>query len=371
MKIIFIGPVYPYRGGIAHFTTALATAAIGAGHEIEVLSFKRQYPRFLYPGKSDRDPSKDALSVPAKFLLDPLYPWTWAQARREIIRSKPDLVVFQWWTTFWAPAFGILARYLKNNNIKVLFLVHNVYPHETKFWDKPFAKFALMAAESFLAMARSQQKLLISLFPDKQTILSPHPTYQFVSNSKIEKNNARAQLSIPFDRKVAIFFGIVRPYKGLRLLVEAAGILKKEGNPIHLLITGEFWENVTEYQHLFERENLVDWVTIQNCYIPNEDVPLYFSAADLLVAPYVGGTQSGVVKLAMGYGLPVVVTPGIADEMLNFGEKQNVFVSSSADSASLIKPIKLALQAQPQKDREYSSDESWLDLIKSLVNTSL
>jgi len=370
VKIVFVGPVYPYRGGIAHFTASLAAAASKAGHEIEVISFKRQYPKFLYPGKSDQDPSINAVSVPAKFLLDPLYPWTWEQASREIIQSKPDLVVFQWWTTFWAPAFGILARRLKHAGVKSIFLLHNVYPHEAKFWDKAFAKFALNSADSFLAMAKSQQDLLASLFPDKQICISAHPIYQFASSNRIDRNTARKQLGIPLDREVAIFFGIVRPYKGLRLLVEAVGMMKREGNPVHLLIAGEFWENFSEYQQLFEHEGLGNWVTVQNCYIPNEDIPLYFGAADVFVAPYVGGTQSGAVKLALGYGIPIVLTPGIMDEMMSTGEKQNLFVSSSTDSASLIEPIKFALQTKSIKDYEFDSDETWHDLIKTLANMS-
>ncbi|MHB8856630.1 MAG: glycosyltransferase [Bellilinea sp.] len=371
MKIVFVGPVYPYRGGIAHFTTALAAAASSAGHEIEVLSFKRQYPKFLYPGKSDQDPSIDALSVPAKFLLDPLYPWTWEQARREIIRSKPDLVVFQWWTTFWAPTFGILARGLTRAGIKSIFLIHNVLPHETRPWDQLLVKYALSATDSFITLSETQRQIVNKLFPRAKVECTPIPVYQLSADTKVDPAEAKLRLGIPPERKVALFFGIVRPYKGLRLLVEAAGMLKRQGNPVHLLIAGEFWEDAEEYRKLIRAEGIEGWVTIDNRYVPNEEVPFFFCAADVFVAPYVGGTQSAAVKLAMGFGMPVVVTPGIADEMLNFGEKQNVFVSSSADSASLIRPIKLALQVQPKKDREYSSDESWLDLIKTLVNMSL
>ena len=368
MKVVFIGPVYPYRGGIAHFTTALADAAGKAGHEIEVVSFKRQYPKFLYPGKSDQDPSVDALSVPAKFLLDPLYPWTWEQARKDIIRFEPDLVVFQWWTTFWAPAFGTLARGLTRAGIKNIFLIHNVFPHETRPWDQTLVNYALSATDSFITLSESQRQIVSNLFPRAKVECTPIPAYQLSTDTKIDPAEAKSRLGIPPERKVALFFGIVRPYKGLRLLVEAAGMLKRQGNPVHLLIAGEFWENFSDYQRLFEHEGLGDWVTVQNRYIPNEDIPLCFGVADVFVAPYVGGTQSGAVKLALGYGIPIVVTPGITDEMMNIGENTNVFVSSSADSASLIEPIKFALQAQPKKDYGSDSDNSWLGLINTLEN---
>ena len=149
-----IGPVYPYRGGIAHFTSALAEAIAGEGHEIKIISFKRQYPKFLYPGKSDRDPSAEVRPVAAEFILDPLYPWTWDKARQEIVKFEPELVVFQWWTTFWAPAYGSMARGLKKAGIKHVFLIHNVLPHEVRPWDRPLAQYALSTADTFLDLIR-------------------------------------------------------------------------------------------------------------------------------------------------------------------------------------------------------------------------
>ena len=320
MKVVFIGPVYPYRGGIAHFTTALADAAGKAGHEIEVVSFKRQYPKFLYPGKSDQDPSVDALSVPAKFLLDPLYPWTWEQVRKDIIRFEPDLVVFQWWTTFWAPAFGTLARGLTRAGIKSIFLIHNVYPHETRPWDQPLVTYALSATDSFITLSESQRQIVSNLFPRAKVECTPIPAYQLSTDTKIDLAEAKSRLGIPPERKVALFFGIVRPYKGLRLLVEAAGILKRQGNPVHLLIAGEFWEDVEEYRKLIQTEGVEDWVTIDNRYIPNEEVPLFFGAADVFVAPYVGGTQSAAVKLAMGFGVVVVASEILGEGQVNVPE---------------------------------------------------
>ena len=368
MKVVVIGPVYPYRGGIAHFTTALAVAAGKAGHEVEVISFKRQYPKFLYPGKSDQDPSVDVLSVPAKFLLDPLYPWTWEQASREIIQSKPDLVVFQWWTTFWAPAFGILARRLKHAGVKSIFLIHNVYPHEAHPWDQLLVKYALSATDSFLTLSESQRQIVTNIFPRATVECTPIPAYHLSSDTRIDPAEAKSRLGIPPARKVALFFGIVRPYKGGRLLVEAAGMLKRRGSPVHLLIAGEFWEDVEEYRKLIQAEGIEDWVTIDNRYIPNEEVPLIFSAADVFVAPYVGGTQSAAVKLAMGFGMVVVVTPIIADEKMSIGKNENIFISTSADAGSLSETIKIALQFELKQDYKLGSVETWHNLVKTLLD---
>ena len=361
MKIVFVGPVYPYRGGIAHFTTALAAAASSAGHEIEVISFKRQYPKFLYPGKSDQDPSIDALSVPAKFLLDPLYPWTWEQARREIIRSEPDLVVFQWWTTFWAPTFGILARGLTRAGIKSIFLIHNVLPHETRPWDQLLVKYALSATDSFITLSETQRQIVNKLFPRAKVECTPIPAYQLSADSRIDPAEAKLRLGIPPERKVALFFGIVRPYKGLRLLVEAAGILKRQGNPVHLLIAGEFWEDVEEYRKLIQTEGVEDWVTIDNRYIPNEEVPLFFGAADVFVAPYVGGTQSAAVKLAMGFGVVVVASEILGEGQVNVPE--NAFrIFSPIDAESLAQTLSSWTKSPTHTVSNYP-DNRWDNLI--------
>jgi len=363
VKIILIGPVYPYRGGIAHFTSSLAEEMKNEGHEIIVISFKRQYPKIFYPGKSDKDPSKEPLIFPAEFVLDPLYPWTWEKARRVINKEKPDLVVFQWWTTFWAPAFGWLAGKLRQSQIGVCFLIHNVYPHERRFLDKALTRFALKSADGFLTMAESQKDLVADLFPEKPVAFSPHPSYKFLSEEKVEKNIAREQLGVPIERKVALFFGFVRPYKGLKLLLEAAGELKRIGRPIHLLIAGEFWEDVEEYQRLITHEGLEDWVTIQNRYIPNEEVPIIFSAADVFVAPYTGGTQSGAVKLAMGYGIPVVGTKQALGE-ISINEH---YVICTAEIFGIMDGL-LQLFSLGYYSADYKHKNDWRRLINSLTS---
>jgi len=361
VKIVFVGPVYPYRGGIAHFTASLAAAASKAGHEIEVISFKRQYPKFLYPGKSDQDPSINAVSVPAKFLLDPLYPWTWKQACKEIISSKPDLVVFQWWTTFWAPAFGALARRLKRSGIKSIFLIHNVYPHETRPWDQPLVKYALSATDSFITLSESQRQIVSNLFPRAKVECTPIPAYQLSTVTKIDPAEAKSRLGIPPERKVALFFGIVRPYKGLRLLVEAAGMLKRRGNPVHLLIAGEFWEDAEEYRKLIRAEGIEGWVTIDNRYIPNEEVPLFFSAADVFVAPYVDGTQSAAVKLAMGFGVGVVASEILGEGQGNVPENA-LRIFSPIDAEPLAQTLSNWTKSPTHTGSNYP-DNSWDNLI--------
>lgn len=331
MRIAVVGPVYPYRGGIAHYTTRLAQAIREEGHELLVVSFQRQYPRFLYPGKSDRDPSQDVEQIEAEFILDPLYPWTWQRSVRRIKEFAPDLVVIQWWTTFWGPAFWWLARGLRPA-CKVVFLIHNVLPHETRFFDPWVARWTLSQGGGFIVQAESQRDKLKELLPLADPLLVEHPLYDQFAEKRIDKGEARRRLGLPEDRPVLLFFGIVRPYKGLRNLIEALALVYQQGYSPLLVVAGEFWENVEDYQKRIKELGLEEAVRIYNYYIPNEEVPVFFSAADVFVAPYTGGTQSGALKIALAFGLPVV-----ASEKISFGSISSV----KKNSITKIAPHKL------------------------------
>jgi glycosyltransferase involved in cell wall biosynthesis len=309
MKITLIGPVYPYRGGIAHYNASLAQALVDAGHTVQLISFRRQYPSRLYPGESDKDPSAEPLSFPAEYILDPIYPWTWLHAVRSIRRDLPDLVVIYWWTTFWAPAFTSLA-WLIRHKVKVAYLIHNVLPHEAKAWDRWMARTALHQGQAFIVQTPHERERLLALIPRSSLVVdSPHPAYLPFQKQPLSKKGARQQLGLPIDQPVLLFFGIVRPYKGLKYLVQALALVQQ---PVHLVIAGEFWEDVTIYQKQIETLSLSGKITLLNRYIPNEKAHQLFSAADGLVAPYIGGTQSGAAGLAMGYGLPMIITDRVA-----------------------------------------------------------
>jgi glycosyltransferase involved in cell wall biosynthesis len=309
MKVTLIGPVYPYRGGIAHYNASLAQALANAGHTVRLISFRRQYPSRLYPGESDKDPSVEPLSFPADFILDPLYPWTWLHAARAIGRDRPDLVVFHWWTTFWAPAFTSLA-WLIRRKVKVAFLIHNVLPHEAKTWDQWMARATLHQGQAFIVQAPHERARLSALIPRASLVVdSPHPAYLPFQKQPLSKNSARQQLGLATGRPVLLFFGIVRPYKGLKFLIDALALVQQ---PVHLVIAGEFWEDVTVYRQQIESLDLSEKITLLNRYIPNEEAHQLFSAADGLVAPYIGGTQSGAAGLALGYGLPMIITDRVA-----------------------------------------------------------
>jgi len=312
MKVSIVGPVYPYRGGIAHYTTSLTQALSAFGHKVQVISFQRQYPGWLYPGKSDLDPSRDPMRVNAKYVLDPLKPWKWFHSAKCIIDEKPDLCVIQWWTTFWAPAFATLAMTIRRRGIRVVYIIHNTLPHETRPWDKFLAKLALHQGQAFVVQTENEKESLLALLPNADFRLCLMPVFQRFSASPIPQKEARNQLGLPENTPILLFFGIVRPYKGLRYLLEALAKLNFENEEVRVIVAGEFWEDIAPYHKLISDLKINDRVSLDNRYIPNEDADLLFSAVDALVAPYIHGTQSAAASLAIGYGLPLIVTEPVA-----------------------------------------------------------
>lgn len=360
MKISLIGPVYPYRGGIAHYTTSLYVALTKAGHKVNILSFKRQYPAFLYPGQSDKDPSTNPVRVEAEYSLDPLHPWTWHQSAQKILVDQPDLVLIQWWTTFWGFAYAALIHFLQKK-IRVIYLIHNVLPHENRIWDRMLARFALGKASAFIVQSPNQRERLLGLLPDANIHYCSHPVYQRFSEQNISKEMARQQLGLPLNTPVLLFFGIVRPYKGLKHLVDA---VSKTVSSVKLVVAGEFWEDSSLYQKQIAHLGLTERVTLINRYISNEDAHILFSAADALVAPYVGGTQSGAVELALGYGLPVVITDSISEGVQD--QFPSVHVVPSGDANALTKAIDSLVANSTNRSSLHAIRDDWNRMVDTI-----
>ena len=247
MKIVLVGPVYPYRGGIAHFTTALSQELKAAGNEVLTVSFKRQYPGWLYPGKSDKEPGAHKEPGLAAYLLDPLYIWTWPQALTKIIQFKPDLVVIQWWTTFWGPAFYYLGAALKKRGIACVFSIHNVVPHEKRFFDIWLSRRVLANAKGYITLSPKESKRLKELIPAAK-IFQSHLPVATVFNRDQDRETLRKEMGLPIQKPILLFFGFVRLYKGLDVLLESLAALAKENYKPLLMIVGEFWGNFEEYK---------------------------------------------------------------------------------------------------------------------------
>lgn len=310
MKVALIGPVYPYRGGIAHYTTMVCGKLQEQGHAVLLVSFKRQYPRWLFPGRTDKDPSAKPLEVKsANYWIDPLNPISWLLTSARLWRNQPDTVVLQWWTSFWTPAWLAIALATKLVLRKPLVIVcHNVLPHETRWWDTYLARLVLSRATRLIVQSKSEMKRLLSLLPKAEVDIVSHPVYDMFADQSMSKKQARRQLGLSPDIPILLFFGIVREYKGLQDLLAALPRIEAQLGGTRLVVAGEFWEDKLSYERLIERLGIGDLVILEDRYIRNEEVPVYFSAADVLVAPYRETTGSGAVQMALGFGCPVITT---------------------------------------------------------------
>ncbi len=368
-KIAIIGPVYPYRGGIAHFTSAMAETLKSQGHEVDIISYKWQYPKFLYPGKTDKDPSQNRAKTNANYILSSLNPCDWLKTYRYIWKTKPDLVIFQWWVSIWSPAYAWLFKKLKRAGIPFKVLVHNTHPHEAKAIDKNLARYAFKHARDFITMTdREAQKLKALLKTDIFVQTVPHPIYQAFPSKGYSKSEARQHLGLATDQPVLLFFGFVRAYKGLDLLLEAVAQLQAQNTPVQLLVGGEFWDDIGQYEAQITRLNIQDKVKIVAEYIPDDEASIFFEAADCFVAPYRDATQSGSVKLALGYGIPVVVSDVVADDFLR-QMPSGCWIIPCDDTQALSDAIKNCLNAgEMSSESKHSIQKTWYALTDTLTN---
>lgn len=310
MRIALIGPVYPYRGGIAHYTAELYWALRKHNHEVLMVSFKRQYPRWLYPGRDDKDPSqRPPIAEEAHYWIDSVDPVTWLTAFWRIRRYGPDLLVVQWWTTFLAPCFlGLLYLYRRAfPGFPVLALCHNVLPHETHWLDSMLTRAVLSLATHHVVHSREDKARLLALLPHARVRVLEFPPYRSFASLRYERAQARHLLGLDQERPVLLFFGFVRPYKGLECLIRAVHRVTRH-IPVHLLVVGEFWEDKRKYVRQIQDMGLSSYVTIVDRYVPNEEVGLYFGAANVVVLPYLETSQSAVLQVAFEMGVPVIAS---------------------------------------------------------------
>jgi glycosyltransferase involved in cell wall biosynthesis len=305
-----VGPMHPYRGGIAHFTEMTITGLAERGHDVRPVTFSRQYPEWLFPGKTQYEPDSDAppLVRSAPRLLDTVNPLSWIRTAQALRAAAPDAVVFQYWMPFFAPAYGVVARLLRWADIPSLAVVHNALPHERHWGDAVLSRFFLRACEGHVVMSDAVADDLQALRrPDAAVRRIEHPVYERFGDP-VPRGKARAALGLPLDAPVLLFFGFVREYKGLHVLLEALPRVL-EGRPdAHLVVAGEPYDDPARYRRLIARHDLTDRVHWYDQYVPSGAVPTVFSAADLVVQPYVSATQSGVAKIATHFEVPMIVT---------------------------------------------------------------
>ncbi|MDE7478362.1 MAG: glycosyltransferase family 4 protein [Lachnospiraceae bacterium] len=305
-KIVLIGPVYPYKGGIAHYTS-LMYRALAQKFDVELISYKMQYPNFLFK-KEQKDYSNDMFKISeAQFLINTANPLNIVSVARKIKKLKPDLVIMQWWHPYFAPCYWILETVLGKNR-KKMFVCHNVFPHERFPMDKLLTKMVLKKADYFIVHSKSDGEDLLAIKPYAKYRQNPHPTYNAFKVRNITKEQARQELSKASDEKLLLFFGFVREYKGLRHLIQAMPDIKKELDKVRLMVVGAFGNDKEDYIRLIKQCKVQDCVEVIDGYTPDNEVEKYFAACDLVVLPYESATQSGIVQIAYGFEKPVIVT---------------------------------------------------------------
>ncbi len=305
-RISLLGPAWPYRGGIAHFSAALARTLAARGHAVQPVTFSRQYPAVLFPGKSQFDDGPPPAGVPiASQVLDTLNPLSWRRTARFIAGSGAEVAVLMYWMPFLAPALGTVARRLHRRGVTVLGIVHNAIPHERRPGDLVLGRYALGVCDGLIAMSDTVRADLDRLGLTAPTRTVPHPVYDNFGEP-IPQAEARAALGLPTEAPVFLFFGFVRRYKGLHVLLDAMHAVTARVPEARLVVAGEFYADEAALRA--QAADLGDAVRFDADYIPDHRVGLYFSAADAVVQPYVTATQSGVAQIAFHFERPVVTT---------------------------------------------------------------
>ena len=322
MRIVILGTAWPYRGGLAAFNERLAKQFVMEGHEVEVVTFRLQYPGFLFPGKTQysHEVAPEGLKITRE--MNSCNPLSWIKVGKRLKKEAPDLLISCYWMAFFAPCYGVIQNIVKRNGkTKCIALVHNMIPHEPSILDKLLAPFYVKQNDGFVALSDSVVKDIASLDKyNKPKTFSPHPVYDHYGEM-MDKNAACQVLGLNPHKNYMLFFGLVRAYKGLDWLLDAFAKVKDELKDLQLIVAGEFYEDEDKYRAQIEANGLKDRVIVKNEFVADADLRKYFGAADLIVQPYKTATQSGVTQVAFHFEKPCLVTNvGGLGEIIHHGK---------------------------------------------------
>ncbi len=307
-KVIIIGPAYPLRGGgLTTFNHRLAKEFIAMGHDCSIVSFSLQYPSILFPGKSQYSEDAPPEGIQIQSLINSVNPLNWLRVGLQLKKQKPDIIVVRYWLPFMGPALGTILRQVKKNrHTKIICIADNIIPHEKRPGDKPFTRYFIKPVDGFITMSG---KVLTDLrtFTQKPAALVQHPLYDNFG-AILSKDQARRHLGLPQADKIVLFFGFIRKYKGLDLLLNAIADLKSEISNLKLLVAGEFYEDEQPYKDLIKELGIEDMLILKTNFIADSEVRYYLCSGDVLVQPYKNATQSGVTPLAYYFEKPMIVT---------------------------------------------------------------
>ncbi len=368
MKISYLSTFYPFRGGIAQFNAALYRE-FEKKHNIKAFTFKRQYPDILFPGKSQMVSEDDkADSIPSLRILDTVNPFTYISSASAIKKYKPGLMLTKYWMPFFAPSLGWVCGSLKKNGTVCISILDNVIPHEKRPGDIAMTKYFLNRNNGFVVMSSQVKNDLLKLKPDSEYIECVHPLYSHFGE-KISRDSARRELGIPPNKKALLFFGFIRSYKGLDILVETLGKMPDE---YVLIIAGEIYGDFKDYEDQINRLQLQNRVYLHVRYIGDSEVPVFFSAADACILPYKSATQSGITGISYHFDLPVIATDvGGLREMIvphNTG-----IMAEEAASGSLKTAIEKYFKGNTKKKlvqnvADYKKSFSWSSLAEEITD---
>ena len=309
MKITILGPAHPYRGGLASIMEMLARTFQRRGHEVDIRTFTLQYPALLFPGKSQTVATLPPEDLRIRRCVNTMNPLNWLQVGRALRRERPDFLLLKYWTPFMAPCFGTIARVARGNgHTKVLCQIDNVEPHEHHLTDRPFNRYFLRSVDGFIYMSEQVHREL-QAYSSAPALFSPHPLFENFG-TRCPRVEACARLGLDPSLHYALFFGLIRDYKGLDLLLDAWAQLKRQGRTAgrRLIVAGEFYTSKEPYLRQIAAAGLGDEVLLHDRFIPDAEVKYYFSAADFVVQPYRSATQSGVTQIAYQFCTPMLVT---------------------------------------------------------------
>lgn len=369
-KIAIVGSAYPLRGGgIATFNERMAKAFLENGDEVNIYTFSLQYPSFLFPGKTQYSNEDPPEGLDIEVLVNSINPFNWIKVGRYLKKQQPDLVILRYWIPFMAPCLGTISKIVrKNKKTKVIAIADNVIPHESKPGDKILSRYFVKNVDAFVTMSKSVLKDLDNFDKIKPRKYAPHPLYDNFGKI-ISKELAKKQLNLEDNINYVLFFGFIRDYKGLDILLEAFAKNELRKFPLKLLVAGEFYAKPDRYLEIIKKQKLENLVELRTEFIPNSEVHKYFCASDVVVQPYKSATQSGITQVAYHFNKPMITTNvgGLAELIPN--EKVGYVVNANIQEIAraiykfydLKKELEFSLKAKEEK-KKYS----WEIFIKTI-----
>ena len=372
MKILIVSPAHPLRGGIASLTERLAQSLQTAGHEVEIISFSLQYPGFLFPGKTQftDDPVPEGLRILP--LINSINPLNWLKTGMVLRKKQPDLVIARFWMPFFGPCLGTIFRFFSKKTTRRLLLVDNILPHEKRPGDRFFTQFITSVCDGFVVMSRTVEAEIKAFSGTKPVIFAPHPIYDNYGEP-MDKSEARKLLGLPESAPIVLFFGFIRDYKGLDLLLEAMGDQRLKSLAPKLVIAGECYEDWGRYEQIIAAQNIENQIVAHLDFIPSEKIRAYFSAADMVVQPYKTATQSGISQIAFHFEKPMLVTNvGGLGEIVRDGISGYVIEPKPAEIAGAMADFFEKNRSAELTDgvRHEKSRFSWGNLVEAIEKLS-